>query len=65
MNGARLRPSRPLIPASQNPPTIASVPEEAAMSIRHRHPLHEGTEAAAIARLRRSLIRLQDETRLL
>lgn len=35
------------------------------MSIRHRHPLHEGTEAAAIARLRRSLIRLQDETRLL
>lgn len=35
------------------------------MSIHHRHPLHEGTEAAAIARLRRSLIRLQDETRLL
>lgn len=35
------------------------------MSIRHRHALHEGTEAAAIARLRRSLIRLQDETRLL
>ncbi len=35
------------------------------MSIHHRRPLHEGTEAAAIARLRRSLIRLQDETRLL
>ncbi len=35
------------------------------MSIHHRRPLHEGAEAAAIARLRRSLIRLQDETRLL
>lgn len=35
------------------------------MSIHHRRPLHEGAEAAAIARLRRSLIRLQDETQLL